>query len=248
MSKLKLYHDDCLKVMKEMAEEGVKVDMVFTDPPYGVTACKWDAVIPFDKMWSALDGVTEDNTPILLFGTEPFISNLRMSNIENYRYDWYWKKGRFSNFQQVRKQPGRIIECISVFYKKQPYYNPIMEAGEPYVRKPTYKRKSNHIMGSGSFVDIGQVNSTGNRYPRNVLEFKMHNVGNYHPTQKPVKLLEYLIKTYTEEGDTVLDFTMGSGSTGEACKNTNRDFIGIELEKTYFKRAVKRLKNNEKGR
>jgi site-specific DNA-methyltransferase (adenine-specific) len=234
--------------MKELADDGVKVDMVLTDPPYGVTACKWDAVIPFNKMWSALDGVTEDNTPILLFGTEPFISNLRMSNIENYRYDWYWKKGRFSNFQQVRKQPGRIIECIAVFYKKQPYYNPIMEKGEPYVRKATYKRKSNHIMGSSSFVDRGQVNSTGDRFPRNVLEFKMHNVGNYHPTQKPVKLLEYLVKIYTEEGDTVLDFTMGSGSTGEACKNTNRDFIGIELEKTYFKRAVKRLKSNEKGR
>lgn len=247
MSKIKLYHDDCLKVMRNLARDGVKFDMVLTDPPFGVTACKWDSVIPFDKMWGCLDRVTYDNTPIVLFGTEPFASNLRMSNIENYRYDWYWKKGRFSNFQQVRKQPGRIIECIMVFYKKQPYYNPIMEKGEPYVRKPTYKRKSNNIMNS-PMVDLGQINESGNRYPRNVLEFKMHNVGNYHPTQKPVKLLEYLIETYTEEGDTVLDFTMGSGSTGEACKNTNRHFIGIELDKIYFKRAVKRLKNNEKGR
>lgn len=247
MSKIKLYHDDCLKIMRSLADDGVKFDMVLTDPPFGVTACKWDSVIPFKQMWSCLDNVTYDNTPIVLFGTEPFASNLRMSNIQNYRYDWYWKKGRFSNFQQVRKQPGRIIECIMVFYKKQPYYNPIMEKGEPYVRKPTYKRKSNNIMGS-PMVDLGQVNETGNRYPRNVLEFKMHNVGNYHPTQKPVKLLEYLIKTYTEVGDTVLDFTMGSGSTGEACKNTNRNFIGIELDKIYFKRAVKRLKNNEKGR
>ena len=242
MSDYKLIQGDCIEEMQKLIDDGVKVDMVLTDPPYGTTACKWDNVIPFEPMWESLEKITYKTTPILLFGTEPFSSFLRTSNIKNYRYDWIWKKSRFTNFLFVKKQPAKITENISVFYKNQPNYIPQMEKGKPYTRKATGKPKTHDLMNNPA-KDKGKVNKSGLRYPKNILKFKFHNVGNYHPTQKPVPLLEYLIKTYTNEGDTVLDFTMGSGSTGVACLQTNRNFIGIELDAKYYEIAKQRIKD-----
>ena len=242
MSKYKLINGDCIEEMQKLIDDGVKVDMVLTDPPYGTTACKWDNVIPFEPMWESLEKITYKTTPILLFGTEPFSSFLRTSNIKNYRYDWIWKKSRFTNFLFVKKQPAKITENISVFYRNQPNYIPQMEKGKPYTRKATGKPKTHDLMNNPA-KDKGKVNKSGLRYPKNILEFKFHNVGNYHPTQKPVPLLEYLIKTYTNENDTVLDFTMGSGSTGVACLQTNRNFIGIELDAKYYEISKQRIKD-----
>ena len=245
MSNYKLINGDCIEEMKKLANDGVKVDMVLTDPPYGTTACKWDSVIPFEPMWEGLEKITYKTTPILLFGTEPFSSFLRISNIKDYRYDWIWKKSRFTNFLFVKKQPAKITENVSVFYKKQPNYIPQMEKGKPYTRKATGKPKTYDLMKNPA-KDKGKINKSGLRYPKNILNFKFHNVGNYHPTQKPVEMLEYLIRTYTNEGDTVLDFTMGSGSTGVACLQTNRNFIGIELDEEYYEISNKRIENVNK--
>lgn len=232
---------DCLERMKEIPDGSV--DMVLTDPPYGTTACKWDGIIPFEPMWEQLKRIIKPNGAIVLFGSEPFSSALRMSNIKNYRQDLVWKKSRFTNFLFVKKQFGKITENIMVFYKKQPTYNPQMEDGKPYTRKATGKPKTKDLMLNPS-IDKGKENKDGKRHPKNILDFPFHNVGNVHPTQKPVALMEYLIKTYTNENETVLDFTMGSGTTGVACKNLNRSFIGIELDPRFFKIAEKRINEN----
>ena len=238
----KLYEGDCLEVMDELIENGIKVDMVLADPPYGTTACKWDTIIPFDEMWERINKLIKPNGAVVLFGSEPFSSALRMSNIENYKYDWVWEKPQGTNPLLAKKQPLNNIEYIHVFYKKQPLYNPQFECGKPY--KVTRDKKerlceiNNHI-----FKETTTINE-GKRYPKRILKFKRET--GLHPTQKPVALLEYLIKTYTNEGDLVLDFTMGSGSTGVACFNTNRNFMGIELDKKYFNIAKNRIENVEK--
>jgi DNA modification methylase len=192
-----LYNGEALEVMDKLIAEGVVVDAIITDPPYGTTACKWDSVIDFEEMWERLNKLIKPNGAIVLFGSEPFSSALRMSNIKNYKYDWVW-------VNKVTKQGSKITDNIG--------------GG---------KRKTSYIQ-------------THTNYPRNILEFSKDRPST-HPTQKPVALMEYLIKTYTNEGDTVLDFTMGSGSTGVACKNTNRKFIGIEMDKGYFGIAKKRI-------
>ena len=246
MSDVKLFQGDCLEVMPKLADDGVKVDLVLTDVPYGTTQCKWDNIIPFDEMWDCLDKLTYENTPIVLFGSEPFSSNLRMSNIKNYKYDWIWQKPRGTGHLNAKKQPLRDIENIMVFYAKQPLYNPQFSKGEPYSRKggksTKVKEKGDTVY--GKFKQGAEVcnDNTGFRYPKQVLNFGVVERGTVHPTQKPVKLLEYLIETYTKENDTVIDFTMGSGSTGVACLQTNRNFIGIELDETYFKIAQERCK------
>ena len=232
---MKLMRGDCLELMKEIPAGSV--DMILTDLPYGITKCAWDSVIPFDLMWKQLHRVTKDNGAIVLFGSEPFSSALRMSNIKNYKYDWVWKKPRGTGHLNAKRQPLRDVENIIVFYKKQCDYYPQFSKGTPYNAKS----------GASQFEGYGKDNREGNdnsgfRYPKQVLEFSVVERGTVHPTQKPVELLEYLIKTYTNEGDTVLDFTMGSGSTGVACVNTNRDFIGIELDEGYFTIACKRIK------
>lgn len=181
----------------------------------------------------------------MLFGTEPFSSLLRISNIKEYRYDIIWEKSRFTNFLFVKKQFGKIHENISVFYRKQPTYNPQMESGDPYFRNATGKPKTKDLMDKPA-TDNGKINESGERYPKSIQRFPFHNVGNDHPTQKPVPLLEYLIKTYTNEGETVLDNTFGSCSTGIACLNTNRKFIGIEMDNNYFSIGVERIKKHEK--
>ena len=231
---------DCLELMKDIPDGSV--DLVLTDPPYGTTACKWDSVIPFEPMWEQLNRTIKPNGAICLFGSEPFSSALRMSNIKNFKYDWIWDKQRGSNFQNARKQPMKQHENICVFYKKQPTYNPQYWYSTPYETKE--RKRKNEIEGlrGGSAANIctATVSEDGKRYPLSII--KMSRDGNrIHPTQKPIALLEYLIRTYTNEGETVLDFTAGSGSTGVACVNTNRNFIGIELDEGYFNIAKKRI-------
>ena len=228
---INLMQGDCLELMKNIPDGSV--DLILTDPPYGTTACKWDTVINFDLMWERLKRIVKPNGAIVLFGSEPFSSALRMSNIKQYKYDMYWKKSKPTNHINAKKMPMRYIETISVFYEKQPMFN-LIKKEIPIRTKSSTK---NTVFGN-----------TVNGYSRDVthdskfdvLEFK-GDVNKSHPTQKPVALLEYLIKTYTKENETVLDFTMGSGSTGVACVNTNRSFIGIELDGNYFNIAKNRI-------
>ena len=243
-----LYNGDCLTVMDELINEGVVVDAIITDPPYGTTACKWDSIIPFDEMWLRLNKLIKPNGAIVLFGSEPFSSALRMSNIRNYKYDWVWEKSKATNFLNAKKQPLRAKENISIFYKEQPTYNPQMKKGEAYNKGVRKEQTSDDVYGS---FEQTEVKSDGDRYPRDVLYFKTaESEGKtFHKTQKPVALMEYLIKTYTNEGELVLDFTMGSGTTGVACKNLDRHFIGIEMDEGYFDIAKKRIEDTvvEKG-
>jgi DNA modification methylase len=244
---MKLFNDDCLKVLPTIPDKSI--DLILTDPPYGTTACKWDSIIPFEPMWKELKRIIKDNGAIALFGSEPFSSYLRTSNIDWFKYDWYWNKKRISNPLLAKKQPLRNIEIISLFYKKQTIYNPqptqkstsigLSKKGHNFFHK-TETTNSNLIVDRNK-TDIG--------YPKTLIEHikVMNNLSKdkagLHPTQKPIELMEYLIKTYTNESDTVLDFTMGSGSTGVACKNLNRDFIGIELDQEYFKIAKERIES-----
>lgn len=230
----KLYNGDCLEVMDRLAEEGIIVDVIICDPPYGTTACKWDTVIPFEDMWKRLNKLIKPNGAIVLFGSEPFSSALRMSNIKNYKYDWIWEKEIGTGHLNAKKQPLRNSENISIFYKKQPLYRPQLEKGSPY-KAFTGKIPENY----NHSKKVETINN-GFRYPKTVVKFKTQRQG-FHPTQKPTDLLEYLIKTYTNENELVLDFTMGSGSTGVACMNTNRKFIGIELDENYFNIAKQRI-------
>ena len=231
----RIIQGDCLKVMDKLIEEGVKVDCILTDPPYGTTACKWDTIIPFNDMWERLNKLIKPNGAIVLFGSEPFSSALRMSNVKNYKYDWIWEKEQGTNQFLAKKQPLRKIENISVFYKKQVTYNPQMTIGSSY--------EVNRVIGCELFGNPKKIKTIneGKRYPVNVLKFNRELSNRYHPTQKPIKLMEYLIKTYTDKNELVLDFTMGSGSTGVACANTNRKFIGIELDDNYFNIAKQRI-------
>jgi len=230
---------DCLELMKNI--EPASVDAIITDPPYGTTACKWDSVIPFDEMWARLNKLIKPNGAIVLFGSEPFSSALRMSNIKNYKYDWIWEKEQGSNFATVKYMPFKVTENISVFSEKKHIYNPQMEIGKPY-KDVARKRNQEH---STKQTIKKPIENNGTRYPRNKLYFvnDTKSGSSFHPTQKPVALMEYLIKTYTNEGELVLDFTMGSGSTGVACKNLNRNFIGIEKDKNYFEIATNRINN-----
>lgn len=237
MSDHKLILGDCLDELPKIFDKNI--DLVLTDPPYGTTACKWDFVIPFEPMWNQLKRVIKDNGCIALFGSEPFSSNLRMSNIKQFKYDWVWQKEQGTGFGNAKKQPLRNLEIISIFYKNQCLYNPQKSKGKPYKTK---SKSGNH---KGSVYEDGGLNSIitvneGNRFPLQLLKFN-RDKNKIHPTQKPVALLEYLIKTYTNENDTVLDFTMGSGSTGVACKNLNRNFIGIEKDEKYFDIAKQRI-------
>jgi len=231
---IQLIHGDCLEEMKNIPDGSV--DMVLTDPPYGTTACKWDTVIPFEPMWEQLNRVIKPNGAIVLFGSEPFSSALRMSNIKNYKYDWKWDKVRGSNFATVSKRPFNSFEDIAVFYKKQPTYNPQMWKREPYTQKQGYVGEAKQTgLKRKEVITI----SNGDRYPLSIIRNSKET--GLHPTQKPVALMEYLIKTYTNEGDLVLDNCAGSGTTGVACKNLDRNFIGIELDETYYNIAKARI-------
>ena len=237
-----LRHGDCLEIMKNISDKSV--DMILCDLPYGTTACKWDTVIPFEPLWEQYNRIIKDNGAIVLFGSEPFSSALRMSNIKNFKYDWIWDKvNRYTGYGSCKYAPLKRYEIVSVFYKSKPTYKPQMMQGKPYKKTGDYSSK---IYGTDKVKKHGKNN--GERYPFNILQYKGDDKKNgfLHPTQKPIALLEYLIKTYTNEGDVVLDNCMGSGSTGVACVNTNRDFIGIELDKDYFNIAKQRITGNQK--
>ena len=232
----KLYNGDCLKVMDRLIEEGVKADCILCDPPYGTTACKWDTVIPFEDMWNRLNKLIKPSGAIILFGSEPFSSALRMSNIKNYKYDWIWNKKKAGNIMLCKYQPMKITENVMIFNKHN--YYPIMELRDKVKKSKCYGIGET----MGGVLKDNSLKTYTHRYPKNILNFSnASQKGKVHPTQKPVDLLEYLIKTYTNENEIVLDFTMGSGSTGVACVNTNRKFIGIELDNNYFNIASKRI-------
>ena len=231
---------DCLEQMDKLIERGVKVDMILTDPPYGTTACKWDSVIPFEPMWERINKLIKPNGAIVLFGSEPFSSALRMSNIKHYKYDWIWDKKKGGNPLLSKIQPIKTYEIISVFGKRKINYYPIMVDRD----KPKARGKNKGKVSETTNNAFTENKVYTQYYPKAIIEFSNANQHNkLHPTQKPVELCEYLIKTYTNEGETVLDFTMGSGSTGVACKNLNRDFIGIELDEGYFEIAKKRIED-----
>ena len=237
MSEYKLYQGDCIEVMKDI-EDG-SVDLVLTDPPYGTTACKWDSVIPFEPMWEQLNRIVKADGAICFFSAQPFTSALIVSNIKKFKHHWIWKKNRGTGFQVAKYRPMMATEDVVVFSvgKKVKYYPQMQKLEKPYFYKNASSSNGTnplaHFNDGGKWVD--------SKYPTNVLEFAKVSKPS-HPTQKPVDLLEYLIRTYTNEGETVLDFTMGSGSTGVACVNTNRNFIGIELDENYFKIAENRIK------
>ena len=234
-----LYNGDCLEIMKSIPDGSV--DCIITDPPYGTTACKWDSVIDFETMWAELKRIIKPNGAIILFGSEPFSSMLRVSNLKMYKYDWVWEKEQGVNPLLSKKQPLNNIEYIHAFYSKQACYYPQFSKGNPY--SITRDKKERVCEVNGRNFKQTTTKNNGTRYPKRVLKFNRQT--GLHPTQKPVALLEYLIKTYTQEGETVLDFTMGSGSTMIACLNTNRKGIGIELDKHYFDIAKKRINEHK---
>ena len=230
-----LYKGDCLEEMKKIPDGSV--DLVLTDPPYGTTACKWDSVIPFEPMWAQLHRVAKKSAAIVLFGSEPFSSALRVSNIKRYKYDWVWNKKLAGNGILAKRQPLKIHENIMVFNSR--VYYPQMTQGRLRKKMGLYESE---ITGGDSYAS---ETFNSEYYPQSIQDFSAANMrtGRLHPTQKPVALLEYLIRTYTQPGEMVLDFTMGSGSTGVACVNINRNFIGIELDERYFKIAQERISN-----
>lgn len=235
-SPITLYNGDCLELMKNIPDKSI--DMILCDLPYGTTACKWDVIIPFDKLWEQYERIIKDNGAIVLFGSEPFSSQLRISNLKLYRYDWIWEKEKGGNPFLVKYQPSKVHEIISVFSKNTHYYYPI--------KTKLKKTRTNGSSSSNTFnlKDKGYKKIYKDKYPTSILKFnKPHSTIVQHPTQKPVGLLEYLIKTYTKENEIVLDNTMGSGSTGVACVNLNRKFVGIEKDKKYFNIAKKRIEN-----
>ncbi len=234
-----LMEGDCLERMKEIPDGSV--DMILTDPPYGTTKCKWDSVIDLDLMWDQLKRVIKPNGAIVMTASQPFTSVLVMSNLNMFKYEWIWEKPSAKGHLNAKKQPMRAHESILVFYSKQPVYNPIKTTG--HSEKVSYKRKELNSDVYNDNTKDTHYRST-ERYPRSVQVFKQDTQKiSLHPTQKPAALMEYLIKTYTNEGETVLDFTMGSGTTGVACKNLNRSFIGIEMDEGYFEVAKERILN-----
>jgi DNA modification methylase len=235
---INLMQGDCLECMKKIPDGSV--DMVLADPPYGTTACKWDSIIPLEPMWEQLKRVIKPNGAIVMTASQPFTTVLIGSNLKMFRYCWVWEKDNHSNFLNIKKQPGKRSEDVCVFYSKQPTYNPQMWEGTPShgngKKRSSIKRE---YLGS-SFECPDRVSESNLKYPINILQFNRERLA-IHPTQKPVTLMEYLIKTYTNEGETVLDFTMGSGTTGVSCVNTNREFIGIELDEKYCQIAHERI-------
>ena len=229
---------DCFDVFPFIEDKSI--DAIICDLPYGTTANKWDTIIPFEKLWEQLNRVIKTNGAIVLFGSEPFSSALRMSNIKNYKYDWVWDKKMVTGFALAKKQPMRNHENIIVFYQKQPTYN---------FQKRDVKKPFGKILDGVSSENYGDLKNKGERgvgYPKTIIEFPKPNnlsksdLGGKHPTQKPISLMEYLVKTYTNENELVLDFTMGSGTTNLACIKLNRKSIGIEKEKQYYDVAVRR--------
>jgi len=250
---MKLYKGDCL-IESDKIESG-SVDLILTDLPYGTTnRNKWDVVIPFDKMWNFVNRVKKKNTAILFFSDEPFTSELILSNRNHFKQRITWDRDRGSGFLNAKKMLLKQTEDICLFYEKPPIYNPqMMEADPDRIRpfkkdRPTSNESTNY--GSTNNLNYSKDYDNTKRYPTNLIKFssmtkECNPKHRMHPTQKPIEMLEWLIKTYTNEGMTVLDFTMGSGSTGVACKNTNRNFTGIEMNEEYLKIAEQRINDTK---
>lgn len=231
-----LRNGDCLELLKDIPDGSV--DLILTDPPYGTTACKWDSVIDFDLMWAELKRIIKPKRATILFGSEPFSSALRMSNIKKFKYDLIWDKVQGKQPFLAKIQPMKSHEVISVFGDSGILYNPQMRKGKPYKdNRGGQKAPTEHY----SDFTRQSYNNKGERYPVSIYSCNNANRKGMHPTEKPVELLEWLIKTYSNAGDTVLDFTAGHGSTGVACVNTNRKFIGFELDPDYFAIAEQRI-------
>ena len=246
---INLMQGDCMELMKDIPNGSI--DMILCDLPYGTTACKWDEIIPFEPLWEQYERIIKDDGAIVLTASQPFTTALIMSNIENFKYEWIWEKSNPSNIALANKQPMKYHENVCVFYKKQPTYNKQMI---PRVStRISESHKSNYVFTNrgSEQTSLGEISVDSRKYdanwknPSSVLKVNSLRPNSKekvkHPTQKPVALFEYLIKTYTNEGETVLDNCMGSGTTGVACKNLNRNFIGMELDKEYFEIAKKRI-------
>lgn len=229
----RIYQMDCIEGMRLLPDKSI--DMILCDLPYGTTSCKWDTVTPFEPLWEQYERIIKDNGAIVLTASQPFTTTLANSNLRLFRYAWVWEKEQGVNFLMAKKQPLKVHEDILVFYKKQPTYNPQMTKGKPYI---SGKGDSGEVTGRVKKI---QTKNEGTRYPRSVIKFN-REVG-LHPTQKPVALFEYLIRTYTNEGEIVLDNCIGSGTTAVASVRTNRKFIGFELEPEYVQIANQRLEN-----
>ena len=247
--KFDLWKGDCLELMKDIPDGSV--DLILTDPPYGTTACKWDSVIPFDLMWEQLKRIIKPSGAIVLFGSEPFSSMLRCSNLKMFKYDWVWEKSKVGNVFNCKNAPQKNFENIMIFSngtiangssKKMPYFPQGLIDVNILKKNQRKGCDVGTITNRPSRKNGSEYTQTKTNYPRQIIKF--NNEQGFHPTQKPVALLEYLIKTYTQEGETVLDFTAGSFSTAIACLNTNRNFIGIELDDGYFDIGVKRIKEH----
>lgn len=233
-----LINDDCLHAMKFIPDNSIS--MILTDPPYGTTACKWDSIIPLQPMWEQLKRIIKPNGAIVMTASQPFTTTLIASNMKMFKYCWVWEKPKGTGHLNAKKMPMRYTEDVTVFYAKSPIYNAQMTTGHKPANTSGKRKKETDVYGSFKEQVTGGYTE---RYPKNII--KVNNVnsahGIVHPTQKPVALMEYFIKTYTNDGETVLDFTMGSGTTGVAAKNLNRNFIGIELDKDYFDIAQARI-------
>lgn len=236
---MELYNGDCLEIMKTIPDKSV--DFILCDLPYGTTACKWDSIIPFEELWEQYTRITKENSVIALFSTQPFTTKVINSNINNFKYTWYWKKNNVTGFAFAKYQPLRCIEDICIFYKHVNY----RPQGLIKLEKAKKSKRGNIEDDIYDATLTKEYVSKYTNFPKQFLVFK--NEFGLHPTQKPVALLEYLIKTYTDEGQTVLDNCMGSGSTGVACINTNRKFIGIEKDNKYFEIAKERIQETERS-
>ena len=243
MSDIKLYQGDCLEIMKDIPDQSV--DFILTDLPYGTTSCSWDTAIPFQEMWAQINRVIKPKKAISLFGDEPFSSALRMSNIANYKYDWVWDKVSPRGFLNSKKRPMKRTENIMIFSNGCPPYYPIMRKGKMRAKGNYNHEKSGGKRVYGDFKNVGSVNDL--YFPTNLISISNAvQKGKVHPTQKPVELLEYLIQTYTLEGEIVLDFTAGVMSTAIACMNTNRNGIMIEKDENYFNIGASRCVEHAK--
>jgi len=232
---------DCLDVMRDIPDGSI--DMVLTDPPYGTTACKWDSVIPFEPMWAQLKRITKPNGAIVLMASQPFTSALVMSNVVMFRYQWIWEKNKATGHLNAKKRPLVSHEDVVVFSKAPTNYFPqgLVEKETPSISKGGRGRKGVGSSGDCYGAATKDAVQTHGNYPRSVIKFPVDMKAEFHPTQKPVALMEYLIRTYTNPGETVLDFTCGSGTTGVAAANTGRRFIGIERDPDYFTAASARI-------
>ena len=240
MSHINLMQGDCLELMKDIPEKSI--DMILADLPYGTTACKWDTIIPFKPLWEQYNRIIKDNGAIVLTASQPFTSALVMSNPKMFKYSWIWDKVKPSGFQVAKYRPMMRQEDVLVFGKGRINYNPIMTLREKVKTSRVYSSSDSNPLKNND----GKNRTYTHKYPQSILVFSNAvQKGKVHPTQKPVPLFEYLIKTYTNEGETVLDNCMGSGTTGVACKNLNRNFIGMELDEDYFNIAKERIEKHE---